>query len=127
YMNKSKCFPGGSAHRYTGEVARDDDEAESHVSYYHVYESALYDVYPGTLQMSRYHTSIDSGFMSNFSRFYVHEASKRFMRTLFPMRIDVLVVSRARVACLPRSDLTSPSAWRPLWSPVGRGAHLPGA
>src|SRR5262249_30385303 len=107
---------------------------ESRVSYYHVYELALYDSYLGTLQlygvvllissMSRYHTSINRGFMSNFAKSYVREASKRFMRTLFPMRIDVLVVSRARVACLPRSDLTSPSALQPLWSPVGRGARL---
>jgi len=136
-MNKSKYFPGGSAHRCTGEVARGNDEAESRVSYYHVYESALYNSYPWTLQlhgvsllislMSRYHTSIDRGFMSNFAESYAHEASKRFMRTLFPMRIDVLVVLRARVARLPRSDLTSPSALQPLWSRMGRGARLPGA
>ncbi len=60
-------------------------------------------------------------------RSYVEEASKRRVGPFSLMTIYVLVVERAREACLPRSDFTSPSALQPQRFGICHGASLPGA
>src|SRR5882724_5621397 len=58
---------------------------------------------------------------------YVEEASKRRVGPFSLLTIYVLVVERAREACLPRSDFTSPSALQPQRFGICHGASLPGA
>src|SRR5215468_8063982 len=73
--------PRDGVHRRTGPVTRGDDEGEVYISYWHVYESDLYALYPWSLQFHEMsllifstcysYTSSDSVSMSNFARNYM--------------------------------------------------------
>ena len=128
--------PRAEVYRRTGPVTRGDDEREGYVSYWHVYESALmpyihgrYSFMMASLLISKCVTLILQVIVH--PRQILHEIMfSRHLNSVwarFSSGGYVLVVRRARVTCLSRSDRTSPSALQPQRFRRCRGARLSGA